>query len=177
LTRKSYRPFSGFEEFCMMRNKQLNVWIPEDLREYVARRAEDEKCPMNAIITDLIRNDIATRQTQFTERTSLMVIQEMVAIEMRKAHAQLRRELREDRQLEAASFFERLHEQFDRLAGFMIMCVRSSGIIRRLTYASLSKGYGTHFARAVYEEAKEKAHQELLPRRNAPEQIHDIPAS
>lgn len=160
-----------------MRNKQLNVWIPEDLREYVARRADDEKCPMNAIITDLIKNDIATRHTQFTEQTSLMVIQEMVAIEMRKAHAQLRRELREDRQLEAASFFERLHEQFDRLASFMIMCVRSSGIIRRLTYALLSKGYGPHFAKAAYEEAKEKAHQELLLKRASSEQNCDVPAS
>ena len=44
-----------------MRTKQLNIWIPEDLREYVARRADDEQHPMNTIIADLIRADIVKR--------------------------------------------------------------------------------------------------------------------
>jgi hypothetical protein len=47
-----------------MRTKQLNVWIPEDLRDYIARRADNEKYPMNAIIADLIRDDIVKRNEQ-----------------------------------------------------------------------------------------------------------------
>ncbi len=37
-----------------MPEKQLNVWIAEDLRNYVAQRAEQEKCGMNKIIAELI---------------------------------------------------------------------------------------------------------------------------
>ena len=161
-----------------MRTKQLNVWIPEDLREYVARRADDEKHPMNAIIADLIRDDIVKRNEHLTEQTSLIALQEMVAAivrtEMRKAHSQLRYELREDRQMEAELFFERLRSYLDRLVGLLVTAVRCSSIVRHLVYASLSKDHGARFAKAVYDDAREKVAQELLPRQTT---IHDLPAS
>lgn len=48
-----------------MRTKQLNVWIPEDLRDYVARRANDEKMPTNTILANLIRDDIVKHNEAF----------------------------------------------------------------------------------------------------------------
>ncbi len=48
-----------------MRTKQLNVWISEGLGDYITRRADDQKHPMNAIIADLIKDDIVKRNEQF----------------------------------------------------------------------------------------------------------------
>jgi hypothetical protein len=133
---------------------------------------------MNVIITDLIKHDVARRSELFTEQTSFLVMQEMVAAEIHKAHTQLRRDLHADRQLEAESFFERLKKYLDRLAGLMVAAVRSSGIARRLAYASLSKNYGSSYAKAIYEDAREKVSQELLLKQIPPEHpIHDVSAS
>src|SRR5258708_35766302 len=94
---------------------QLNVWIPEDLRNHVARRAKEERRGMNAIVADLIRDDIARSNGEFVERHSLLALQEIIAAELRQTHAQLRRDLREDREQEAEAFFERLKKQVDRV--------------------------------------------------------------
>jgi hypothetical protein len=149
-----------------MRTKQLNVWIPEDLRDYIARRADDEKHPMNAIIADLIRDDIVKRNEQLAEQTTLIMFQEMVVAvvrtEIRKAHAQLRQELQQSRQREAESFFERLRSYLDRIVSLQVAAARSSGIVRRLAYTALSKDHGAQFAKAVYDDAREKVSQELL---------------
>lgn len=150
-----------------MPEKQLNVWIAEDLRNYVAQRAEQEKCGMNKIIAELVQRDMAQRSGEIVERNSLVVVRELVAAELRQAHAQLRRDLRDDREQEADSLREFVRKQADRLAGLIVMAVRSSGITRRLTYAVLSKAYGTSFAMAAYEDAKEKANQELIPKKDA----------
>jgi hypothetical protein len=47
-----------------MRTKQLNIWIPEDLREYIAQQSEDEKYHMNVIFADLIKDGIVKRNEQ-----------------------------------------------------------------------------------------------------------------
>lgn len=163
-----------------MRTKQLNIWIPEDLRDYVARRADDEKHPMNAIIADLIRDDIVKRNEHLTEQTTLIMLQEMmvaiVRAEIRKAHTQLRHDLRQDRQRETESFFERLRNYLDRPISLLVAAVRSSGIARRLAYAALSKDHGTHFAKAVYEDAREKVSQEIaLKQVSLDTAIRDLP--
>lgn len=144
---------------------QLNVWIPEELRAHVAQRAKDEKRGMNAIIADLIREDIARRTGEFATQQTLMVIRELVAVEIRQAHAQLRRDLREDQEQEADSFFERLKKQFDRLAGLSVMSIRNGGIARRMIYSAISKAFDPPFAKAVYDHARQKAQEELLPRK------------
>jgi len=46
---------------------------------------------------------MAQRSGQFVEHNSLMVMREMVAAELRQAHAQLRHDLREDREHEEES--------------------------------------------------------------------------
>ncbi len=73
------------------------------LRAYIAQRAKQEKRGRNQIIADLIRQDMAQRSGQFVEHNSLMVMREMVAAELRQAHAQLRYDLREDREHEEES--------------------------------------------------------------------------
>ena len=148
-----------------MSEKQLNVLIPEELRNYVSQRAEREKCGMNKVIAELIRQDMAQRNGDIGERNNLAVIREIVAVEIHQAHAQLRRDLREDRAQEADSHREWLHKQMDRLAGLMIISVRNGGIARRLVYTVLSKAYGPSFAKLAYDDAREKAHQELLPKK------------
>jgi hypothetical protein len=159
----------------MMKTKQLNVWVPEDLRDYVVRRADDEKRPMNAIIAELIREDIVKHNEQLTEQTSLLKLQEMVVAIVRtevcNAHIQLRRELREDRQFEAETFFVRLQTSLDRLVSLLVTVVRSSGIARRLIYALLSKNHGAPFAKAVYDDAREKVLQELSLKQVSPEPL------
>lgn len=148
-----------------MTDKQLNVWIPEELRNHIERRAKEEKRGMNTIIADLIRNDIARSNKDFVERNSLAAIREIVTAEICQAHAQLRRDLRDDREHEIESFFERLKKQFDRLAGLTVMSVRNGGIARRMIYSAISKAFDPPFAKAVYDHARQKAQEELLPKK------------
>lgn len=154
-----------------MGTRQLNVWIQEDLRGYVAKRAEKEERHMNDIVAELIQNDIARHDTQFVEQNSLLVIQELVAAEVRRAHAQLRYDLREDWQQETASFIRRIQRYYDRQLDLLVIAVRNSSMIRRLVYASLSKAYGSDFARTVYENAKEKTQEELAPKKILAEHV------
>lgn len=129
-----------------MDGKQLNVWLPEELRNYVAQRAKQEKRGRNQIIADLIRQDMAQRKGQLVEQNSLVVMREIGAAELRQVHAQLHRDLREDREHEEESRREWVRKQVDRLAGLIIMAIRNSGIGRRLSYTLLSKAHGPDFA-------------------------------
>jgi len=144
---------------------QLNVWIPEELKNYIAQRAQAENRGMNAIISELIQQDIARRDNQFVESNNLTVLREALSAEIRQAHAQLRRDLREDREHETERLQVQFRKQIDRLAGLTVNAIRNGSITRRLTYVILSKAYGTSFATRAYEDAREKAHQELLPKR------------
>ncbi len=78
-----------------METRQLNVWIPEDYRDYIAKRAEEEHCGMNKIVSDLIRDDIARRKGEFAQSASLLLLQEMIQKEFHQNHIQLRQQLRE----------------------------------------------------------------------------------
>lgn len=146
-------------------DRQVNFWIPEALRNHLARRAADEKRTMTDIVIDLIREDIVRRNGELMQNQTLVILQEMVAAELRQANAQLRRDLREDREHEAESFFERLKKQFDRLAGLTVMSVRNGGIARRMIYSAISKAFDPPFAKAVYDHARQKAQEELLPKK------------
>jgi hypothetical protein len=152
--------------------KQLNVWLPEALCTYVAQRAKQENRGRNQIVADLIRQDMAERNGQLVEQNSLVVIREMVAAEMRKAHAQLRRDLREDREYEEESRREWMRKQVDRLAGLIIMAIRNSGIGRRLSFTLLSKASSPEYAKSAYDDARAKANRELLPKKAPSEHVH-----
>ena len=146
-------------------DKQVNFWIPEVLRNHLAQRAEDEKRTMTDIVIDLIREDIARHNGELTQNQTLVVLQEMMTAELRQANAQLRRDLREDREYEAESLFERIKKQFDRVAGLTVMSVRNGGIARRMIYSAISKAFEPPFAKAVYDQARQKAQEELLPKK------------
>ncbi len=148
-----------------MPDKQLNVWLPEELRNHVAKRAEQEKRGMNAIIAELIQHDIAQRHSEMVESNSLAVVREMMAEEIRQAHAQLRRSLRDDREAEAELHHEWVQKQIDRLAGLSVMAIRNAGIARRLVYTVLSKSYGPGLAKVAHDDAREKVQLELLPKK------------
>jgi hypothetical protein len=147
-----------------MGEKQLNVWIPEELKLYVSQRAEQKKCGMNMIITELIQKDMASQTGEFVEQNNLVVLREVMSEEIRLASAQLRRDLREDRAHETEALTEVLRKHLDRLAGLIVNSIRNGSIARRLTYTLLSKAHGASFASKAYEDASEKAHQELLPK-------------
>ncbi len=150
-----------------METKQLNVWIPEEYRDWVAARAEEEQCGMNKIIAELIRDDIARQKGAFTQNASLSVFQDMLTRELHQTHAQLRRQLREDREEEKGEVRDYLKKQFDRLAGLTVLANRSGGIARRLLYTLLAKAHGAQFAKEVYEHAEAKTNEELTPKKKA----------
>ena len=91
--------------------KQLDVWIPVELHGYVAQRARQEHRGMNQVIADLIRQEIAQQHEAVFERQTMGVLQEIVAAELRQAHAQLRRDLRSDREQEAEAQRDWIHRQ------------------------------------------------------------------
>ena len=144
--------------------KQLNVWIDEDLREYVQQCAEEERCGMNRIVERLIQKDKAERSGLLAEASTLDVVRGIIASEVQKANAQLRLELREDREYADESLREWLKKQTDRLGGLVVMAVRHASMGRRLTYSFLSKTHGTTFAKEAYENARVKVREELLPK-------------
>jgi uncharacterized protein YqeY len=151
-----------------MENKQLNIWIQEDYKDYIASRAEEEKCGMNKIVSDLIRDDIARRKGEFTQNAALAVLQEMLVKELHQTHAQLRQQLREDRAGEREDLQAYLKKQFDRLAGLTVNAIRNGGVARRLIYTVLAKAHGSPFAKEAYQHAEEKTNEELAPKRKTP---------
>jgi hypothetical protein len=147
-----------------METKQLNVWIPEEYRNWIADRAEKENCGMNKIIADLIRDDIARHKEEFIQNASLLVLQEMLAKEIHQTHAQLRQRLREDRAEEREDLWETMKKQFDRLAGLTVNATRNGGIARRLVYILLSKTHGSQFAKEAHDYATKKTNEDLTPK-------------
>jgi hypothetical protein len=147
-----------------METKQLNVWIPEEYRNWIAERAEKENCGMNKIIADLIRDDIARHKEEFIQNASLLVLQEMLAKEIHQTHAQLRQRLREDRAEEREDLWETMKKQFDRLAGLTVNATRNGGIARRLVYILLSKAHGSQFAKEAHDYATKKTNEDLTPK-------------
>jgi hypothetical protein len=141
---------------------QLNVWIPKDLKDYLADRAKrDNKQGMNIVIADLIRQERAREQGEVVEQQSLPVLQEMIRQEVRQALAEHRREIRADLVLELDEQRDYLRRGFDRLASLMVHAIRNAGIGRRLTYAILSTAQGSDFAQKAFEDAKGKVQREL----------------
>lgn len=149
-------------------SKQLNVWIPEEYRNWIAERAEQENCGMNKIIADLIRDDIARHKEEFTQNASLLVLQEMLAREIHQTHTQLRQHLRADRAEEREDSWELFKKQFDRLAGLVVNATRNGGIARRMLYILLSKTHGSNFAKEAHVYAEKKTSEDLTPKRKSP---------
>jgi gamma-glutamylcysteine synthetase len=147
---------------------QLNVWISVEARQHLDERFKEEGRHLNEQIEDLIRKDMAVHHGEIVEQQSLPVISEIIETKLRKATAQLRSDLREDMQLEMIEQIKTITRNSDnRLASLIVRAVRDAGIIRRLLYVLVAKTHGAAFATEAYENAREKAGQELAPRATA----------
>ena len=142
---------------------QLNVWISAVAKQYLDERFEREGRHLYEQIEDYIRKDMAAHRGEVVEQQSLPVISELVETALRKYAAQLRIDLRNDMQIEIVEQFKTISRNSDnRLAGLIVRAVRDAGIIRRMLYALVAKTHGADFASEAYENAREKAGQELF---------------
>jgi hypothetical protein len=148
-----------------MPDKQLNVWISEEAKNYLAERARREDRPMNMLVEELIRQDAARHNGEIIEQQSLPVMSELIETKLRKAIAQLRADFRDDLRLDILESMKTvIRSSDDRLASLIVRAVRDAGIIRRLLYALIAKTFGPEFAHEAYENAKARAGQELTAR-------------
>ncbi|GCE19547.1 hypothetical protein [Dictyobacter kobayashii] len=142
---------------------QLNVWIPKDLKEYLAEKAkQNNKSGMNSVVAELIRQERAREQGEIIEQQSLPVLQEIVRKEVRQALAEQRKDLRDDREEAMEALRKHLNKGFNRIAALSVHIIRNAGIGRRLTYTLLAKAYDAEFATSAFEDAKAKVHRELM---------------
>ncbi|QBD80456.1 hypothetical protein EPA93_32585 [Ktedonosporobacter rubrisoli] len=148
-----------------MADKRVDAWIPEELKQYLAERAERENRGMNGLLADLIRQEQAREQGSIIEQQSLPIIREIVSSELRQQLAGVRRQLREEIVSEVTDEVKDTSlKHANRLAGLIVRTARDSAIARRLLYVVLAKAYGPDFALKAYEDAREKAGQELAKR-------------
>jgi hypothetical protein len=106
-----------------MTDKRLDAWIPEEYKTYLAERTEKESTPMNQLVANLIRDEMARQQGAIIEQQSLPIIREIVSTELRKLRAELRAEIREDMALEFTNEFKAVQRASDnRLAALIVRC-------------------------------------------------------
>jgi uncharacterized protein YqeY len=148
-----------------MGEKQLNVWIDGDLKDALAERAKREKKSVTDLTEDILRQDMARQNGEVIEQQSLPVIREIVTLEIRRAMAQLFKDLRGEMHGDLMEEIKRVSSHSDdRLTKLIVRAVRDAGISRRLVIAHLSKAYGPDFARSAYESAQEDAGKDLAGR-------------
>ena len=148
-------------------DKQLNVWIPEDLKIYLDERAEREDKHRNTIIAELLEQDRARRQGELVEQQSLPLFREVLQTELRKFLAQQRSNQQDDLDdlhQKILSEFEELVPPniLTRIAKLATRTVRDSSINRHLLYAQVSKAHGPEFADKAYDDAEKQTNDELL---------------
>jgi hypothetical protein len=149
----------------LMPDVQLNVWIDKHYKDQLEQWKQHESKPgMNVIIEELIKAEMARRSGKIVEQESLPVIREIVRAEVREATAELRRELRLDREIEQTAQRDYLRKSFDRIAALTIHAIRNSGFAQRFGYALLARLVSVEFAQKAHEDAKKKVERQLLPR-------------
>src|SRR6266566_7366588 len=152
--------------------KQLNVWIDADLKDTLTERADREGKTMKDLVEGILRQDVARERGEMIEQQSLPVISEIIDTKLRKYLAQLRTDLREDLRLEILEEVKTITRNSDnRLAELIVRAVRDAGIIRRVLYALVAKMVSPAFAQEAYENAREKAGQELASRVTAKKEM------
>jgi hypothetical protein len=148
-----------------MKGTQLNVWIDGDLKVALAERAKREGKTLTDLVEGILQQDVARERGEIIEQQALPVIRDIVQSELRKMGSQLRTDLREDMQLEIVESIKTMTRTSDnRLAALIVRTVRDGHIIRRLLFALTAKLVSAAFAQEAYENAKEKAGQELAAR-------------
>jgi DNA-binding phage protein len=146
--------------------KQLNVWLPENLKIYLDERAKRENKHRKTIIIELLEQDRARQQGELVEQESLPLFREALQTEMRKFLALQRSNLQDD----LDDLFQKIMSELEelvppyiltRIAKLMTRAVRDGGINRHLLYSSLSKAHGPQFAEKAYDDAEKQVNEEL----------------
>jgi hypothetical protein len=142
--------------------KKLDVFISEDIREYISETAHKEGKYLYNVTEDFLRETIARRQGTVMEQQSLPVIREIVQQELLQAMTQQRLAWKEDMQhLIVEQVKTTARKGDDRIVSFLVRLLRDSGIIRRLVYALLLHFIGEKNALDVYHTAQERAGRDL----------------
>jgi hypothetical protein len=144
--------------------KRLDVYVKADLRDFVYEESERTGKPLNATTDELLEVAIAFKRGEIIEQQSLPVISDIVYTALRRHRAELRAELKEDMHMEVVDVLrETIRKATDRVVKLNIRTLRDTIVIRRLVYTIIAKAYGKEFARSIFEDARDKAGQELAP--------------
>lgn len=145
-----------------MPDKQLNVWIRDDLRDALKDLAEQQGRTMTAVVEEFLALGLARVRGEIIEQQALPAVREAIDTEVGKANVQLYNALRE--LLRTELFAEiRMHSKkdHDRLAALLIRAIREGGIARRMIYPLLAKVVSAEFAATAYQDAVEKTGKDL----------------
>lgn len=141
-----------------MQKKRLDVWIQSNLRDYIAEEAQTTGKPQNMITNELLAHAIAARRGEIMESQALPLIRQIIQNEVNQALVRWQVSL-------VAEIKAEDRRGTDRLATLIVQAVRSASIARRLAFTLLSKAYGQLYAQQVYDDARERAGQELASSR------------
>ncbi len=149
-------------------DKQLNVWIAEDLKEALTQRAQYDKSTLREVVEGILQQDVARARGEEIQQQALPVLRDLIQAEVRKGFAQLRNDLREDLEIEILEEMRHLTRTSEnRLARLMVRVARDTGVLRRFLYALVARLTDLEFAQEAYEDAKAKTAQELSARSSA----------
>ena len=141
-----------------MQKKRLDVWIPSDIRDYITQEAQATGKPLNMITSELLTHAIAARRGEILESQALPLIRHIVQSEVTQALMRAQEPL-------LAEMKAQDRRSADRLAALIVQAARSAIITRRLAFTLLAKAYGQAYAQQVYDDARERAGQELAGRK------------
>ncbi len=148
--------------------KQLNVWIAEDLKDALTERALQEKTTLRDVVEGILQQDIARARGEEIQQQALPVLRDLMQTEVRKGFAQLRNDLREDLEIEILEEMRNLTRTSEsRLARLIVRVARDTGVLRRFLYALVARLVDLEFAQEAYEDAKAKTAHELSARSSA----------
>lgn len=141
---------------------RLDTYITQDIRDYIAVKAEKEAKPLYVVTEELLRDAILREQSGVIEREALPQVRDILQEELLRAMSAMRMAVRDDMQaLIIPEMKEHTSRGVEKLGLSLVRNLRDVGIIRRLVYSLLAKAIGVDGAQKLYLDAKEKASQEL----------------
>ncbi|GER88898.1 hypothetical protein KDW_30600 [Dictyobacter vulcani] len=146
--------------------KQLNVWIDENIKEALADQAQREKKTLKELIEETLRQETMRYNGQLIEQQALPLIndtiQNAVHSEMYRFVTHLEAEFHEH----LAAALNRQHEYIQRNhKSITSLLMRYGEINRCLLYSQLYKAYGSTYAQEAHEKAIQKANREFPARK------------
>jgi uncharacterized protein YjiS (DUF1127 family) len=145
-----------------MGRERLDVFISEDIRDYIVATAQQEGKHLYLVTEELLRVGIMQKEGKVIEHEFLPAVREVVQGEMLKAMSAMRLAVREDmRTIIVPGVQEHSTKGVDKLARLLVRTLRDVGIIRRQVYSLLANAVGVDGAQKLYRDAQEKAIQEM----------------